>query len=444
MASLLHRQPFKVIYLLGFLAVIAFQLPWWLIYYSWRPNRPRKSWTLQRTINVRVMRKITQLPLKLGALDGRDISLEVPQQELESLNARFVWIEELEKEDIVGVVAEHAARAGITSIAIPAYWIFKEGVKWSPAYEKAQKDEKVMLYLHGGAFIVRLSSPLHPIFVSTFFQVGSAHPSHPTASLVKGTLKYSTSLSRVLSVDYRLSFGPPPESLNPFPAAIVDAIAAYKYLVCEVGFLPQNVTVGGDSAGGNLALAVTRYAIESRLPHLPPPGGFIALSPVTDMSFSRAGADSSHFINAGSDIFNLLPNTHPNAVGKPYIGTYIGKMDPEETKYNRYISPASKFVMPPNVDGDTKLFSGFPRSYIMGGGAELMFDDIVALAERMKDEGVDITTDFPPDAVHAYPLFSWHEPERTESFIECAAWLDGRRETIVIVEQPSELEDTHT
>jgi len=99
-------------------------------------------------------------------------------------------------------------------------------------------------------------------------------------------------------------------------------------------------------------------------------------------------------------------------------------MDPEEMKYNRYLSPASKFVVPPNIDGDTKLFSGFPRSYIMGGGAEHFLDDIVALAERMRDDGVDITTDFPPDAVHAYSVFSWHEPERTESFIKCAAWLD--------------------
>ena len=74
---------------------------------------------------------------------------------------------------------------------------------------------------------------------------------------------------------------------------------------------------------------------------------------------------------------------------------------------------------------ETKLFSGFPRSYIMGGGAERMFDDIVALAERMENGGVDITTDFPPDVVHSYTSFSWHEPERTESLVECAAWLDG-------------------
>ena len=171
MAPLLYRQPFKAIYLLGFLVVTSFQLPCWLIYYSWRPNRPRKSWTLRRTINVRILRKVTQL-LKLHIFGGRDLSLEVPQKELESLNARFVWVPELEREDVVGMVAEHAARAAVKSIAIPAYWILKEGVKWSPVHDKAQKDEKVMLYFHGGAFVVRLFSPLYPVFVPNLFSDG--------------------------------------------------------------------------------------------------------------------------------------------------------------------------------------------------------------------------------------------------------------------------------
>jgi len=95
-----------------------------------------------------------QLPFKVGVLSRRDLSLEVPQEELEPLNSRFVWIPELEKGDIVGIVEEYAARAGIKSIAIPAYWILKEGTKWSPAHDKAQKDEKVLLYTHGGAFMV--------------------------------------------------------------------------------------------------------------------------------------------------------------------------------------------------------------------------------------------------------------------------------------------------
>lgn len=396
--GLLLRQPYKTIYLLGlFIITLFIRLPWWFVYYSWRPNRPRKSWTLRRAVMVQVLRQVTKLPLKFGVVDKRDLTFEVPQKELESLNARFVWVPELEEEDIVGVVAEHAARAGVRSIAIPAYWILKKGSKWSPEYERAREDEKVMLYFHGGGFVA-----------------GTAYPSHPTAAIPNSSLKYSTSLSRVLSVDYRLSSGQPrPE--NPFPCAVIDAIAAYKHLVHEMGFVPQNITVGGESAGGNIALAVTRYVIESRLPHLPPPGGLIAASPVTDFSFSRADPNSSHYLNASSDIFDLPPDTHPSFVGQDAFRAYLGEMDPEETKYNLYLSPTSKFVTPSSVGGDAQLFSGFPRSYIIGGGAEHLFDDIAALAEKMRDDGVDVTTDFPPDAVHAYFLFSFQEPERTET-----------------------------
>ena len=239
----------------------------------------------------------------------------------------------------------------------------------------------------------------------------------------------------MLSVDYRLSSGPPLEPRNPFPAAVLDAIAAYKYLVFEIGFLAENITVAGDSAGGSLALALTRYTVESRLPHLPPPGGLFAASPWANMSF-HSEPSSSHLHNLESDIF-----APPRDVVALIIGAYIGEIDLEETEYNRYLSPASKFAEPADIDGDARLFSGFPRSYIMGGGAEVLFDDIVRLTERMKDDGVDTTTDFPPDAVHAYPLFSWHEPERTESFIKCAAWLDECWVPTVVIE-PCEVEDT--
>ena len=191
-----------------------------------------------------------------------------------------------------------------------------------------------------------------------------------------------------------------------------------------MGFLPQNITVGGDSAGGNIALAAVRYVVESRLPHIPSPGGLIAGSPFTDFSFSRADPNSSHYLNAASDIFDIPPNTHPISAGRSNIRAYVGEIDHEETKYDRYLSPSSKFAVPPGADESTKLFSRFPRSYIMGGGAEHLFDDIVALGEKMEEDGVDVTTDYPLDAVHAYFVFRWHEPERTESLIQCAAWLD--------------------
>ena len=95
-------------------------------------------------------------------LSGVTCRWKFHKKELESLNARFVWILELEKEDIAGMVVEHAARAGIVSIAIPAYWIPREGTRWSLEHKKARKDENVILYLRGGGFAVRFFSLLHP------------------------------------------------------------------------------------------------------------------------------------------------------------------------------------------------------------------------------------------------------------------------------------------
>ena len=156
-------QPLKLVHLFGLFLTIPFiQLPWWLVYYSWRPNRPRKSWTLRRTIVVRATRRAVQLAFRFGVRENYDPSLDAPQEELEPFNARFVRIPKLD-EDIVGVVAEHAARTGAESIAVPAYWILKKGTHWSPAYENAQEDEKVMLYFHGGAFVVRFLSPFLPV-----------------------------------------------------------------------------------------------------------------------------------------------------------------------------------------------------------------------------------------------------------------------------------------
>lgn len=187
MTPFLYRQPFQGIYVFGFIAFMVFiRLPCWLVYYSWRSNRPRKTWTLYRTINAQMIRALGHLPFDAGVLSGRDLSLEVPQEELEPLNARFVWIPELEKEDIVGMVEEHATRTGVKSVAVPAYWFLKEGTKWSTMYDKAQKDERVILYLHGGAFMVRFRPPSHRVFVLTFVADGDCTPIPPDISRSQG------------------------------------------------------------------------------------------------------------------------------------------------------------------------------------------------------------------------------------------------------------------
>jgi len=128
----------------------------------------------------------------------------------------------------------------------------------------ARKD-RVLLYLHGGGFIM-----------------GSPN-SHRLLTVALG----EASKMRVLSVDYRVA----PE--HPFPAALEDCAAAYKWLL-STGVAPKNIVIAGDSAGGNLTLTTL---IKLRNDRTPLPAGAVCLSPATDL----AGVDESFFENAETD-----------------------------------------------------------------------------------------------------------------------------------------------
>ena len=74
-------------------------------------------------------------------------------------------------------------------------------------------------------------------------QLGSAHPDSSTSNLSRGLVQHSSKLERVLSVDYRLSAALPDPPVNPFPAAVLDCLAAYQYLVKDLGFEAKNITI---------------------------------------------------------------------------------------------------------------------------------------------------------------------------------------------------------
>ncbi|KAI8620509.1 Alpha/Beta hydrolase protein [Chytriomyces sp. MP71] len=128
----------------------------------------------------------------------------------------------------------------------------------------AQTSERVVLYIHGGAFL----------FCSRKTHRGI-------------TWKIAKSAKcRVLSIDYRLS----PEF--EFPLALHDAISAYSFLVNtktsdSQPFSPRKVIIAGDSAGGNLTIALILWLRDNGLKHgLPMPAGAATLSPWVDLTHS--------------------------------------------------------------------------------------------------------------------------------------------------------------
>jgi acetyl esterase/lipase len=204
---------------------------------------------------------------------------------------------------------------------------------------------KVMLYLHGGGFVLGLT-PLH-------LQMGAY-------LLRKMNL-------RILMVDYRLA----PE--HPFPSALEDCTAAYSWLLKQ-GFSAQDIVIAGDSAGGNLTITSLMKLRDSGVPL---PAAVACLSPVTDLT-GKGSAD-----NGFKD--PLLPH---KAV-RFYTESYVGLSDAR----NPLISP---------VFGDLR---GLPPMLVHAGEDEVLRQDAVRLASLAKVAGVDVRLEIYPRMWHVWQLY---------------------------------------
>jgi acetyl esterase/lipase len=295
-----------------------------------------------------------------------------------------------------------AAAASVEPMRIPGYWVHEDGSDVKVASRPAP-GEKVLYHLHGGGYISL-----------------SGRPSSSPESIPYGLLELAKPIHRTFSIEYRLSSTEPGAVANPFPAALFDALAGYNYLVNVVGYSPSNIIVCGESAGGNLTHALTRYLVEnseSESVKVPgPPGSVILLSPWCDMSGSHDTPGSSFRVYQNVDV--IVPGN---------LGTraFLGPHGPEFGETNRYISPSCKSL--------AVNFKGFPRTFIVAGGVELLLDEIRTLRSRMcRDlgEGDGLTAEDgkvkyveEPDAVHVYVALAWHEPEKSRTMKEIADWI---------------------
>lgn len=348
-------------------------------------------------------------------------------------NVQGLWIDPLPSSLITSKLEQWCQLAKVSPQRIPGYWIHKQrkNENGEPIVlemgSHPSPDEKVLLFLHGGAYVL-----------------GSAHTDYINSNVAKEILGSSSTTTRTLLVEYRLSALPhmevAEEDRNPFPAALVDAIQAYFYLVRVVGFKEEQVVVVGDSAGGNLALALTRYLVEyghrdhvglgsvdsengmglkakekkDEIPGVP--GHLVLSSPWVDMTGSFASSPlSSHYSNRRTDYLRL-PSS-PNAIDAPIF--FISPFGPTITK-DPYVSPACKDLTDAEVP-----FVGFPRTFICAGGGEVLLDQIVFLKERMERAGVEVVYVEGKDAFHDYLVFVVAEPERGLTLDAIRAFLDG-------------------
>ncbi|KAH7343937.1 Alpha/Beta hydrolase protein [Rhizoctonia solani] len=360
-------------------------------------NKPRPSWTLKKTLMVSAVRELIGAPLKTGTTGGRDHTKEVAAKDCQ--DAHFIWVDGVPSKLIVGEIERLAQVCGAQSVRIPAYGFGK----WDSAHNLAQDSEKVVLNLHGGGYVM-----------------GTAHPEDLTANIPRGYLAHG--ILRILSIDYRLSSTHPYPNTAPFPSALLDALAGYVHLVRTLGFKSQNVIVSGDSAGGNLALALARYLRDSPELGLGMPGGLVLISPWTDpveTYIDTLTNSSPARLNAHSDI-HALPEGNMNSLVGYALRAFIGAVSIKDAGRNSYIAPASLHLGEQN-----RLFKEFPPSYVVGGDAEVFIEQIRLLQSRMKEDMPQgaVVYDEVVDAVHNFVVFPVWEPERGQMFRKIVNWI---------------------
>ncbi|KAK7005594.1 Abhydrolase-3 domain-containing protein [Favolaschia claudopus] len=375
-----RHQPMKSIYLLYELVTAFIRIPYWgsachssvfadAIDYS--GLRPRKSWSWARAMNVQLIRHLSNLSLVVGPIRVSPSYLAL----VPGIGYHGVWVEPLPSEHILGKLKIWIAAAGVTAVKLPGYWLHKSG-STIEGEAPLMPGEKIVYALHGGAY-TRMS----------------AHPSDPTAGIARGLL------DRV--------------DTHPFPTALLDALTGYNYLVNTLHIPASDIIVEGDSAGGNLALALTRYLVEHPMDTLPPPALLLLLSPWCDLGTSHSGPGSSWYTRRDSDYIAI--DNNGSAVYA--IAAFTGPFGLGASELNSYISPASVYIQDIS-------FVGFPPTFISAGGAEILLDSIRTLHEKMaKDTKVRYLE--AEDGIHDFLVFDrgWHEPERSETLSAIAQWV---------------------
>jgi acetyl esterase/lipase len=178
-----------------------------------------------------------------------------------------------------------------------------------------------------------------------------------------------------VAADYRLA----PE--HPFPAALDDAFAAYNWLL-DNGADPARIVVIGDSAGGGLVFSLM-LRVRDEGCHLP--GAAVALSPWTDLALTGASLK----LNGAAD--PMLRTDYPPL----FVDDYLAGADPRSP----YVSP---------LYGDP---AGLPPTLIQVGSDEVLRDDSVRMAERMRAVGCKVELEIWPRMPHVWHAYVPFVPE---------------------------------
>ena len=161
---------------------------------------------------------------------------------------------------------------------------------------------------------------------------------------------------------------------------------------------PENIIVGGDSSGGNLALAML---LKLRDENRELPCGCFFLSPWTDMTASG----KSYALNYQKDVeIGDKKGVFDEATRNKLLDSYLFECIGDADRTSLYVSPAF-------AD-----YSGFPPMMLFAGGHEMLLDDTLAVYNKAKSAGVNVRLETQPGMFHSYVLYQNHMPESKASY----------------------------
>ena len=243
---------------------------------------------------------------------------------------------------------------------VPADLILPARLHYSPGH-------RAILFVHGGGFYGG-SLRTHRNVASALAKAASAD---------------------VLLIDYRRV----PEAI--YPRQIQDTLTAYRWLL-EQGYLSENISIVGDSVGGNLAIEMVLRQMQAKEP---PPASVVVMSPVIDLAATGSSIDE----NADGD--PLISRGYLELFSKAYLGN---------------TSPDDPSASPLYAD-----LKGFPPLLIQVGSREALLDDSLRLARKAGQAHVPVTLEIWPGMVHQWQLFPFWVRDARRSNDSAAAFIEG-------------------
>jgi epsilon-lactone hydrolase len=211
------------------------------------------------------------------------------------------------------------------------------------------RPDRTVLYFHGGGYV-------------------SGSP--PELYLPLAAAVALAANARVHAVDYRLA----PDTR--FPGAFDDCLHAYEWLVTHSGVDPQTLVLLGDSAGGNLAVAVTAAARDRGLAL---PGRIAVISPLADMTFSGASIEERK---------HLDPLVTREMLESTAI-EYLAGGDPRDPRCSAIFADMHRF----------------PPMLIQVGENEILYDDAIRIRDAATAAGVHVAFESWRHGFHVWPVF---------------------------------------